>query len=1222
MSGNGVGYGTPSPTTQQIPVIPQSGFNVQTTPATPYGATPAAVGGTNPAAASQTAANQAAAAPTALPSSLSPTPAPTSGIQAPATTPANVIPAGTPSASTVIANEFANPSWLTPGNANYTTYQGYNQDYGIPQTAAQWQTAFVGQPDTWTPPPPSNAADAFSSTPTALDPGSIPGMGISPTEFSDLYNAQYNASGVQDATFTGNPLVTGFDQSYASYITQDVAAQQAYVAAQQAATANNAAYQAQDAALLPFETTYNTAQATYQAELAKFWSTQEYSPTSPNNQLTLGYSPQQHIDIPNWSGLANGPVYQDYTAEASAEAAVQREVSTLLGQLADPNISTYGTQLGTIQTGVNAAQTSLEAYVTRIAEYWIDAMNQGAGVPAGTSLGGPVTINDAGSGGGFTLPQGNEVPVSPDDNPGLMGLGGAAVGLQPSGMFPTGGGMTGLYGGPWGAYINFGGYSLGSGNDTSGIANDAFAYGTVPGGGDGGDGSGDGSGTPTDTGSIDGGGTFATIPDTGTVDVGTPYATPTDTTTTPDTLPTGFNDPLSGYLMPGYTAPADTTAPVQFSTDGSFAGPPDTAIQTFGGGPPSYPVAPTAPLDQQANSPVYAPPPPETYAPSFNETFSSNFAPSLPIDTTFTDPMSGYAMPGYTAPTAPLATPFDAQANSPVWAPPPPTTFAPSMGEQFNSAFDFSGFESAFPPTTPFAPTPAFYGFPVDEGGFAQTPEMQAAPPVPYSDISGQPPFYADPSLWTSPPDSFGQAAADEYQTPGPQTWNVQSDALTAEGWAKFPMTTAETMVAKVLASGADTLQTIADALGQGQAIRDHSWVLDGNFKIDVSQPLQPQLQAALGNSGMTQLTDTLTAAGTSLGQIHTAVNAAQRPQNTFTQGPGTPDNFTQGSWEGGYAPVQFQGAPSIGAYGAGTTDNTMPGQLIGGPAQGYVAPPPADIPNAPEAPATWNLDEAPAAPQAPLTDPWAVLQDALSQGGPWGGVVRSVLMTPPDLSSNTGVPQGTAANPFTSGDLTQALAASRADYLQQVIDDPSLLSDILGFGPIETSGKNASVLGMTALYNSFLNRGVGENLPELVGANGGAGILQNDPRFFPRGNSTLDPAANTGQANPETGISTAYYPGTYQLKNGTGPTQYNPAFDPATPYAFMNSLNALAASLYGSPLGGLINDNGSVYIVVGQNGVLQYIPKNTTLGPEGYTVSTQKGSANLGGILRGLGMR
>lgn len=188
--------------------------------------------------------------------------------------------------------------------------------------------------------------------------------------------------------------------------------------------------------------------------------------------------------------------------------------------------------------------------------------------------------------------------------------------------------------------------------------------------------------------------------------------------------------------------------------------------------------------------------------------------------------------------------------------------------------------------------------------------------------------------------------------------------------------------------------------------------------------------------------------------------------------------------------------------------------------------------------------------------------------GGPQGGVVKDVLESGSEPSS----PEQTA------------LAALRSPYLQQLIDDPSLLSNILGFPTREISSK-ATPTQEEYFYNSALNRGVGRganagsgNDPDSL-VSGGPDIMSifSDPvsaltrpgtGFFPTGIGPGNPSV-AAQPYPGTNISSAYYPGVTQQG-------INAAFNPDTPAAFMNSLQALTASLYGSPLGGLINNNGA----------------------------------------------
>ena len=543
-----------------------------------------------------------------------------------------------------------------------------------------------------------------------------------------------------------------------------------------------------------------------------------------------------------------------------------------------------------------------------------------------------------------------------------------------------------------------------------------------------------------------------------------------------------------------------------------------------------------------------------------------------PLDTTFSDPLSGYLMPGYTPPPdQAFAGPPSTETFSEVAAPPvsdlgfagplpvPASAYAPSLDQQW----------TAPPEPAPFTPTPQFYGAPVDEGGFVQTGSGGV-------DESG--------FNYVAPQAPYGESLAQQqgFTTAGP-----------GSGPGPVP-SSADVAAAKL--QGSQTLGQALSALGATASdLSQLSWIANTGAPIDLSQPIGPQLQAILPGFVYNMITDALAKYGVgTIDQLQQAIQAAQ-------------PNITP---EGGdFSGQMAQPAPAIAPQMGGYESNI--GQFSTGvpPDYGAAPIPSVDIPQ-----------PLPISGMA-SNDLEAQLQDALSQGGPFGGAVRSVLMTPPDLSGTTGVQQGTPANPFTSGDLSSILGQVRADYLNQILNDPSILSNLLGFGPEEIAGKLSTVPGMTALYNSFFNRGIGEGMPDV------SDIVQNASTrigqgFFPSGLApTGNPAAYTGQANPETNISTAYYPGQFELKGGAGAPQYNPAFDPATPYAFMNSLQALVASLYGSPLGGLINDNGSVNVTVGKNGVLQFIPKNSTLGPEGYTVSTQKGSVNLGNQLRMLGM-
>ena len=164
MSGHGVGYGTPSPTTFPIPVLAQSGFGagaLQTQQAGPSGASPAAVGGTPLASASQAQANQTGLTPPTLPTTLAPTQ-----------------PAAQP-----VGTQAAPP----------------------PQAV-----------DTWAPPPPSNAADAFSSTPTALDPGTIAAQAAQ-TVLSPQQPTQAQQQAYQAALATYNQQEAAYQAQLTAY---------------------------------------------------------------------------------------------------------------------------------------------------------------------------------------------------------------------------------------------------------------------------------------------------------------------------------------------------------------------------------------------------------------------------------------------------------------------------------------------------------------------------------------------------------------------------------------------------------------------------------------------------------------------------------------------------------------------------------------------------------------------------------------------------------------------------------------------------------------------------------------------------------------------------------------------------------------------------------------------------------------------------------------------
>ena len=164
MSGHGVGYGTPSPTTFPIPVLAQSGFGagaLQTQQAGPSGASPAAVGGTPLASASQARANQTGLTPPTLPTTLAPTQ-----------------PAAQP-----VGTQAAPP----------------------PQAV-----------DTWAPPPPSNAADAFSSTPTALDPGTIASQAAQ-TVLSPQQPTQAQQQAYQAALATYNQQEAAYQAQLTAY---------------------------------------------------------------------------------------------------------------------------------------------------------------------------------------------------------------------------------------------------------------------------------------------------------------------------------------------------------------------------------------------------------------------------------------------------------------------------------------------------------------------------------------------------------------------------------------------------------------------------------------------------------------------------------------------------------------------------------------------------------------------------------------------------------------------------------------------------------------------------------------------------------------------------------------------------------------------------------------------------------------------------------------------
>ncbi len=188
-------------------------------------------------------------------------------------------------------------------------------------------------------------------------------------------------------------------------------------------------------------------------------------------------------------------------------------------------------------------------------------------------------------------------------------------------------------------------------------------------------------------------------------------------------------------------------------------------------------------------------------------------------------------------------------------------------------------------------------------------------------------------------------------------------------------------------------------------------------------------------------------------------------------------------------------------------------------------------------------------------------LTDALSQGGPWGGVVRSILSTDPYENPTAG---------------QQAFAEIRERYLDQLLANPDLLTNILGFPAREVSS-NFSTKQAEYFFNSALNRGVGQGAginrawpggPEDIMA-----IFSDNPSalqrpgtgFFPTGVGPGNPSV-AAPPNPETNISSAYYPGDVQ---GGNTSFTNPA-------QFMRSIEALNLSLYGSELGHFINNNGS----------------------------------------------
>ena len=241
---------------------------------------------------------------------------------------------------------------------------------------------------------------------------------------------------------------------------------------------------------------------------------------------------------------------------------------------------------------------------------------------------------------------------------------------------------------------------------------------------------------------------------------------------------------------------------------------------------------------------------------------------------------SGIPQPGYTAPTAEQ---LDAQANSQVYAPPPPTEFAPSMGEQFNSAYDFSGFENAFPsPVAPFTPAPAFYGAPVDESGFTQTGTGGV-------DEAGFN-YVAPPAL-----DGLSLAQQQGFTTAGPGS---------GPGPAQSP---ADIAASKL--QGAQTLGQALSALGTTPSqLSQLGMIANTDAPIDLSQPLGPQLQADVPGFVYGMITDALAKYGVgTIDQLQQAVTSAQ------------PNITPQGSDFSGQIAPQMTGYESpVGTFSTG----------------------------------------------------------------------------------------------------------------------------------------------------------------------------------------------------------------------------------------------------------------------------------------------------------------
>jgi hypothetical protein len=818
---------------------------------------------------------------------------------------------------------------LTPGNANYAQYQGYNQEYGIPTTAAQWDAAFVGTPDTWTPPVASNAADSYSSAPTALDPGTIAGYGISPTEFDQLFAAQdpFNINGTVPVSFPGNPLIGGFDEAYASQIASDVATQNTYAASQLAAQgAYQTALAAYNEALAVTDSAGaadQAAQTAWQNDLTQYWEIE-----NPVTRVNYGLGAFQNGD---WggassSGWTNGPMAlallqlegeavgasypaltpQEIASPAYAaavarnpgtintlEASLPALLSAVQGLSNDAQDAAEVAQaaslsgdLTTYESGLTAQQA---ADYANAKQYQLAQINLGLGLSSGAAsgpIGTPLTFNDASAGsgsGGYTVAQAPEVPVSPAD-PSNAEIGGVF------------GGGTGLYGGPNGAFTSGSG-SVNIGADNIGDPGSGFSpAASAPFVGDASNiGFGQGQGTPP-------------APDAGTVDIGTPYETSpvpfTSDGTGPGDLP---YDIPSGVPMPGYTPAPDTT--------------PDMATPTgaYGGGPPSYPVAPPVSFDTQTASPVWAPPPPVDYAPSMAEPFSDAFG----------------SQPGYTAP--------------------PPDVF--------------------------------------DAG----------APPIPYSDISGQAPFSEpltaaapaafDPSAFTG---AFGGGSPEPPLSTSADPWG---------GLTFSTPTVAETMVAK--AGSANTLGGIADALGFGNTLAQYTgfpYNIDPNFSINTSQPLLPQLVAALGNAGVGYLTDALTAQGTSLAQIQQAVTQQNASQGLSVVAPMSSDG---NSVQSGIAPDPYGGGLITGYESSGPSWDATP--MAAAPSWDVnsgqdITPPPADIPGVQMPMAAQGAPQAGAYPPADFT---GVYNSQFSQGGPLAGQADAVYMA----AMNAGIPPDVLAS-------------------------------------------------------------------------------------------------------------------------------------------------------------------------------------------------------------------